>query len=309
VKRPRAIFFFLIPSVCLLAQTLPPLRTAGNLTTIELSPLLVAAGGTYPGKISVINGGIPAIMNGSVDVATNAETQLLRQSVDDPGLRVIFTVAESFYRIVARRTAGIRAVSDLKGKRITTPRNTSAHYFLVRMLATAKLSESDVTLVDITPQTEMSEALRDGRVDAVAMWEPEAERAIAAVGRNAVVFQDRRLYRELFNLNTSVKVLADPDKRHAIVELLRSLIASTERLQRRPREDWPLISTKLNYSPDLIAKCWPNLRFAGGLADDLLDVMEVEERWVAQERNRVPRPRAQLARLIDRSLLEEAKIR
>jgi NitT/TauT family transport system substrate-binding protein len=208
---------------------------------------------------------------------------------------------------VARGTAGIRTVKDLKGKRITTPRNTSAHYFLVRMLATAKLSESDVTLVDVTPLTEMSVALRDGRVDAVAMWEPESERAIAALGRDAVVLQDRRVYRELFNLNTSAKVLADPDKRHAIVQLLRSLITSSERLQRGPSELWPLISTKLNYSPDLIAKCWPNLRYAGGLAGDLLDVMEIEERWVAQERNRVPRTRAQLGHLIDRSLLDEAK--
>jgi len=307
VKYHRVLALFLVPFSWLLAQTLPLLRTAGNMTTIELSPLLVAADGIYPGKISVINGGIPAIMNGSVDVATNAETQLLRQSVDDPDLRVIFTVAESFYRIVARGTAGIRTVKDLKGKRITTPRNTSAHYFLVRMLATAKLSESDVTLVDVTPLTEMSVALRDGRVDAVAMWEPESERAIAALGRDAVVLQDRRVYRELFNLNTSAKVLADPDKRHAIVQLLRSLITSSERLQRGPSELWPLISTKLNYSPDLIAKCWPNLRYAGGLAGDLLDVMEIEERWVAQERNRVPRTRAQLGHLIDRSLLDEAK--
>ena len=61
-----------------------PLRAAGSLTTIELSPLLVAADKIYPGQISIINGGIPAIMSGMVDVATNAETQLLRQSVDDP---------------------------------------------------------------------------------------------------------------------------------------------------------------------------------------------------------------------------------
>src|SRR5581483_9366474 len=100
------------------AQTLVPLRSAGNMTTIELSPLLVSANGIYPGEISVVNGGIPAIMNGMVDVATNAETQLLRQSVDYPDLRVIFTVAEGLYRIVAKRSAGIRRVADLKGKRI-----------------------------------------------------------------------------------------------------------------------------------------------------------------------------------------------
>jgi NitT/TauT family transport system substrate-binding protein len=291
------------------AQSLPPLRAAGNMTTIELSPLLVAADKGYPGQISVINGGIPAIMSGMVDVATNAETQLLRQSVDDPDLRVIFTVAESFYRIVARKSAGIHRIADLKGKRITTPRNTSAHYYLVKMLATGRLSESDVTLVSVTPVTDMSVALKDGRVDAVAMWEPEAERAIAAVGSDAIVIQDRRVYRELFNLNTSAKVLADAAKRRAIVELVRSLIASSEQIRQRPREFWPLIAAKLNYTPETVAKSWPDLRYAGGLVPDLLDVMTEEEIWVAKERNRTPRTRAQLAVLIDGSLLDEARRR
>lgn len=276
------------------------------MTTLELSPLLVAADKTYPGEISVINGGIPAIMSGMVDVATNAETQLLRQSVDDPDLRVIFTVAESFYRIVARRSAGIRRIADLKGKRITTPRNTSAHYFLVKMLATQYLSERDVTMVTINPVTAMSAALKDGRVDAVAMWEPEAERAISAVGSDAIVLQDRRVYRELFNLNTSAKVLVDPAKRRAIVELLRSLIASSKEIRRQPRQYWPFIAAKLNYTPETVFKSWPNLRYAGGLAPDLLDVMTEEEIWVAQERNRRPRTRSQLASLIDWSLLDEA---
>jgi ABC-type nitrate/sulfonate/bicarbonate transport system substrate-binding protein len=173
-------------------------------------------------------------MDGSADIATNAETQLLRQSVDDPNLRVIFTVAESFYRIVARKSAGIAKVSDLKGKRITTPRNTSAHYFLVRMLATANLTEADVTIVPITPVTDMSVALKDRRVDAIAMWEPESERAIAAIGDDAIVLQDRNVYRELFNLNTSTKILADPAKRRAVVEFVKALITSSERIRARP---------------------------------------------------------------------------
>jgi NitT/TauT family transport system substrate-binding protein len=287
-------------------QAPAPLRAAGNMTTIELSPLLVAADKFYAGEVSVINGGIPAIMSGMVDVATNAETQLLRQSVDDPDLRVIFTVAESLYRIVARKSAGIQKITDLKGKRITTPPNTSAHYFLVKMLGTGHLTEADVTLVAINPVTEMSTALKDGRVDAIAMWEPESEKGIAGLGSDAIVFQDARVYRELFNLNTSAKVLADPAKRRAIVQLLRSLIASSAELRERPNQYWPLIAAKLNYTPETVSKSWPNLRYAGGLVPDLLDVMVEEEKWVAKERNRIPRSRFQLALLIDHSLLDEA---
>src|SRR5215471_19107598 len=54
---------------------LPPLRIAGNMTTIELAPVLVAANGAYRGPVTVINGGIPNLMRGEVDAATNAETQ------------------------------------------------------------------------------------------------------------------------------------------------------------------------------------------------------------------------------------------
>ena len=306
MNRLFAASLAVICSIPLNAQALPPLRVAGNMTTIELSPVLIAANGIYRGPITVINGGLPALVSGDVDAATNAETQLLRQSVDDPSLRVIFTVAESFYRIVARRSAGIRKVGDLKGKRITTPRNTSAHYFLVKMLATAKLTEADVTLVTITPVTDMAAALKDGRVDAISMWEPEPVKAIAALGSDAIVFQERGVYRELFNMNTSTKVLADPAKRRAIVELLRSIIAASANLRSRPKEFWPYVSTKINFTPDLIAKSWPDLRYAGSMVKDLLDVMEEEEKWVARERNRVPRNRKQLEVLIDDSLLKEA---
>ena len=52
-------------------------------------------------------------------------------------------------------------------------------------------------------------------IDVRGVYQHLAERAIAAIGRDAVVLQDRRVYRELFNLNTSTKVMADPAKRRA----------------------------------------------------------------------------------------------
>ena len=81
-------------------------------------------------------GGIPNLVGeagaqgfaqpGVADVATNAETQLLRFSVRHPDLRIIFNVTEGLYRIVARRSAGIASIADLKGKRVATIEQTSA---------------------------------------------------------------------------------------------------------------------------------------------------------------------------------------
>src|SRR5438270_2076729 len=74
----RRILSALVPGViaCVVAvgiaqQTaLPPLRIAGNMTTIELAPVLLAANGVYRGQVTVVNGGIPNLMRGEVDAAT-----------------------------------------------------------------------------------------------------------------------------------------------------------------------------------------------------------------------------------------------
>jgi sulfonate transport system substrate-binding protein len=284
----------------------PALRIAGNMTTIELAPVLVAAEGVYPGPVAVINGGIPNLMRGEVDAATNAETQLLRQSLDDPSLRVILTEAESFYRIMARRSSGIGSVKDLRGKKIAIAPNTSAHYYLVKSLALAGVEENAVTAVPVTPITRMSTALKNREVDAVAIWEPESENAAAALGSDAIVLQDRSVYRELFNLQTSTKVLNDAEKRRGLVEFLKSLVTVSARLRDRPQEFSPLLSSKLKYTEAVIAHSWPQLRYRGSMADDLLDVMTEEDRWVAKERNRAPRSREQLATFVDLSLFDEA---
>src|SRR5690349_6158001 len=130
------------------AAPLVPIKVAGA-RWIELSPVLVAANSFYPQKIDVPSGGVVSITSGAADIATNAETQLLRESIANPDLRIIMTVSESFYRLVARRSAGISKLSDLKGKRVMVPRLTSAHYYLAAMLRSAGLSEKDVTLVSM----------------------------------------------------------------------------------------------------------------------------------------------------------------
>jgi sulfonate transport system substrate-binding protein len=305
VALPLVAFTLALGVLAQKAPDLVPLRASGSLF-IELSPLLIAADGAYPGPITMAVGGIPLIVSGQVDVATNAETQLLRQSVENPDLRVIFTVAESFYRIVGKRSAGIRTVADLKGKRLTVPRNTSAHYYLVKMLATAKLTEADITIATI-PGNQAVQALVDGRLDAMVAFEPDPEKARELLGNDAVVLQDKRVYRELFNLNTSTKVLADPGKRRAVVELVRTLIETSKAWSKKPEPSLQLIASKLNLPGELILKAKPEIRYAGGMVKDLLDVLEEEEKWVATEQKRPARTRAQLDTLIDRSVLEEAK--
>jgi NitT/TauT family transport system substrate-binding protein len=294
------------------AAPLAPIRVSGSYW-IELSPVLVAAKDFYPEPLTVGEGGIVRITSGDADLATNAETQLLRESLTNPDLRIIMTVTESFYRLVARRSAGIATLADLKGKRAMLPRNTSAHYYLVAMLRTVGLTEDDVEIVSLPPgqgdQTgmdQMSDALARGDVDVISIWEPEPEDALRRLGDDAVVFQDRSVYREVFNLHARATDLADPSKRRSIVAFVRAVADASSALKADPEPYWPHVSSITRFTTEEISWGWPEMQFPVRIVPDMLDVLEIEEAWVAKERDRVPRSREELARLIDTSIVAEA---
>ena len=289
------------------AQRAAPLRVFGNMSTLELAPVLLAAQKMGPESVTVSNGGIPNLFDASAaDVATNAETQALRQSVEHPNLRIIFTVAEGFYRIVAKKSAGIATLKDLRGKRIATVPNTSSAYYLHRMLATAGLGEQDVTVVPIVPLSRMPEALRAGEVDAVTVWEPEIQNVADLLGTDAIVFQERAVYRELFNLNTTTEKLADPVKRRQIVAFVAELIKSSERIRVDARDAIPLVSGASGFDAALIRKVWQEEGYSGTLVKDLTDVMVDEEGWLADAGKRPARSRAALGGFVDPSIRLEA---
>ena len=292
--------------------SLAPIDVSGSFW-IELSPVLVAANSFYPQQLTVGEGGITRITSGEADIATNAETQLLRESLVNPDLRIIMTVTESFYRLVARRSAGIETLADLAGKRVMLPRNTSANYYLVAMLATVGLTEDDVELVslprgqgDQSGMDLMSDALANGEVDAISIWEPEPADAIRQLGDDAIVFQDRSVYREVFNLHARATDLADPEKRQSIVAFVRAVADATEALKADPEAYWQHVSSITGFSVEEISWGWPEMEFPVEIIPDMLDVLEIEEAWVAKERDREPRSREELAQYIDRSVVEEA---
>jgi hypothetical protein len=66
------------------------------------------------------------------------------------------------------------------------------------------------------------------------------------------------------------------------------------------------VSSITGFTTEEISWGWSEMEFAVRIVPDMLDVLEVEEVWVAKERNRTPRTRAELAVFIDTSVVEEA---
>ncbi|MBB5987517.1 ABC transporter substrate-binding protein [Sphingobium lignivorans] len=288
-----------------------PLRISGMLQTIELAPVHVAADRIYPGGAAVRNGGIPILFLPPEEkpshVATHAETQALRNSLSRPDLRIILTVARGHYRIVARRSSGIETLADLRGKRIATMGPTSAGFYLHNVLASAGLSEADVRIVNVPRPQEISRSIIAKEADALVIWEPEMQRAVDALGDDAILFQPDVGYDELFNLNTTAGNLADPHRRAQIVRFVAALMRTSREAKADPTLAIQMVADKTGYPVDLIRKAWPHHSFPAALAPDLLDVLVREEAWLARQEGRPARDRDALARLIDPSVARDAR--
>lgn len=225
--------FFLVVSQALLHLNflVVALKIASALNTIEYTPELIASKQFYTGTTSFVNGGVANIVSDtSIDLAANAETQALRQYATHKDLRIIYTVAEVAYRLVANKK-GITALTDLKGKKIGTIPSTAAAYFVEKLLDSAGLKTSDYTVVtggacSAAPcgAGTLPYMLQHGSADAIGMWEPTIQLAIDAVGEsNLVVFQNKSIYREVFNLRSTSEKLKDANTRKDIVAFLKAL--------------------------------------------------------------------------------------
>jgi sulfonate transport system substrate-binding protein len=283
----------------------PAITFAGLTSALELAPVRLAAGGIYPGSVSITSGGVDNLFSSAgALVASNAETQALRASVQHADLRIIFTICEGLYRIVAKRSAGIQTLADLRGKRIALPVGTSSNYYVVKMLALASLTEQDITVVNQMP------GMGTLNADAASVWEPGIQYVADNLKDDAIEFQKddhgAEVYRELFNLHATAETLSDPSKRRAIVRFVRALIDASAQIRSDPSPAYALLTGPSGASQAVLQRSWPYERFAGGLVPDLLDVLEQEEVWRAQLDGRTARARADLAPLIDDSVFKEA---
>ena len=303
-------------------QAQGPLRIYGNLSLLEMAPVLVAVDDLPGGSTLVRHGGVMNLWGegsdlaslasmGLADVAANSETQTLRGAMKHADLRVVFTIAECPYRIIARRSAGIATLADLAGKRVGTQLHSSAAFFLEAMLRTVGLAASDVVSVPFmaktdAPLTRLPEALRAGDIDAVALWEPMVQRAKLALGGDAVEFRDPAVYTEKFNLSTSQAHLDDPAMRPRIVAFVRALVRAARLLRESPERGQALVAKAAALDMETVTAAWPYLHYPATLAPDLLDVFDRQDAWIARNEGSEPCGRAALAKIIDASVLHEA---
>src|SRR6202012_5858759 len=73
--------------------------------------------------------------------------------------------------VLVQANSPIRAIADLKGKRVGFTKGSSAHNVVVQTLEKANLTYADITPVYLTPP-DAGPAFANGGIDAWAIWDP-----------------------------------------------------------------------------------------------------------------------------------------
>ena len=114
---------------------------------------------------------IEAIAADALDLGFGSEIPALFAARQQASVRFVALVREDLNNLVtvARGATPIRAVADLKGRRVGYARGTIAHYFLSRQLAEAGLTMSDIVSAHLAPADALQAFVR-GDIDAWAIW-------------------------------------------------------------------------------------------------------------------------------------------
>jgi sulfonate transport system substrate-binding protein len=109
---------------------------------------------------------------GSLDFGSTAGAAALVSKINGNPIKSIYVYSRpEWTALVTRKDTAINKIEDLKGKRVAVTRGTDPHIFLVRALQSVKLSEKDITLVELQ-HPDGKTALIRGDVDAWAGLDP-----------------------------------------------------------------------------------------------------------------------------------------
>jgi sulfonate transport system substrate-binding protein len=326
-------FCFLLTS--LVFTSLPgasALTVAAVVQNIEATPLVVALEDHYNSTSYRFINSLPDVgVNPSIDLYAGAEVHVLGDIPHSPDLRVIATVVQFSYRIVADKRKGIKTPSDFRGKRIGVVPNVTSEYFAYRyMTDVAKLNASEYTFVGTGAlcyappcgNGTYPQMLAAGQLDAFTAFEPTTTVGGMVLGGdggegNATFFRNDTVYRKINVLYTTKAKLDNATTRAEIVGYLRALGKTHDVFTKQPEKIWPRVAnitarssnvTANKATEDIMKTFWPLTKWARALPVDLVDLMAQEDKWVAMKegKGRVPASRETIQGIIDDGPLKEA---
>lgn len=226
---------------------------------------------------------LQSMVEGKADFATVAETPIMFSILRGERIFVIANIETSTENdaILARVDAGITMPSHLKGKRIGFIPGTTLDFFLDSFLTAQGLTRQEVTPVPLKSE-EMLDALLAKKVDAVAAWNYPLTQIKRRLGTQAVIFYDRQIYTEHFNIAAMQDFVRQNPQ--TVTALLRGLVRAEAFVASHSNEAQDMVAEAIKVDKDLVKEVWDVMSYQVRLDQNLTITLEDETRWAMKNK-------------------------
>jgi ABC-type nitrate/sulfonate/bicarbonate transport system substrate-binding protein len=222
------------------------------------------------------------LLEDRADVATTSEMPVVLQAFRSPDVAIVATMvhATDNLKLIARKASGVTASEQLAGRKLGVIAGTAAQYELETHLLNVGVDPQRVTMVPLQAEDTVA-ALRSGRIDAIAVWEPFGYAALHGADAVGLRLPLSGGYIESYNLVARRALSGRRDD--ALVRLLRAVERAEQFIQSRPAQAQAILREQLGLDQHFVDWVWAGLAFRLSLDQALVSTMEGEVRWAQRE--------------------------
>ena len=219
-----------------------------------------------------------ALLAGQADLCTSADFVFVKESLTQPSLRIVSTVAAAQVNfLVGRQDMGVNTPKDLADRDIGVTLGSAGEFFLENFLFLHGLSPNSVRMVDQRP-SEIVQALISGTLAAGFTWEPNVYRMSQALGQTLKTWPGQSGQDMYFVLlSTSQWLQAHPQ---AAERLVRALHQTVQHLKDTSDMLPQLLHERFDYESGYIQRGLKANTYEVELSKALLIALEDQARWV-----------------------------
>jgi NitT/TauT family transport system substrate-binding protein len=220
-----------------------------------------------------------SMLIGEVDIALATEFPLVIKALRKEKVHTIGSIGKfEFVYLIGRKDRGIEKISDLKGKRIATARQTIAEFHLGRYLNLHGISLEEITLIDLQKSEQLTDALVTGNTDAIVTQHPYVAAAEERLGANGVVWpvqSGQAMFSPI--ICRDEWITHHPE---LVTRLLKSLAQAEVYVVNHPVEAEAILQKRLNLKSSYVKTVRLRDQFSLSLDQSLIVAMEDEARWM-----------------------------
>ncbi len=225
---------------------------------------------------------LKSVLDGKADLAVVADTPTMFALLGGADIAMLGSISQSrrALAIVAHSDRGIKTIQDLKGKSIGVTLGTNMTYFLDAMLQIHGVASEAVTQTDLRTDAGIS-AFKEGRIDAVVVFQPFLAKLEAEMGNRIKVFYGEDVYAFRFLLMGKPSYIdSHPQEVRGV---LRALISANQAIRANPVKARRLVGDALKIDDATMARLFEPEDYEVTLDEAMLLALDDQTRWAMKK--------------------------